>query len=410
MESKIGLIVQFSGILLITALSLLLRRSLKTPASTLWSISWTALSFALFCLSFAFISEAYATPLFVAYFLGEYVFAMTLVLGCRALSGGFSVGRKHFLLLIPFVVLAIALPLSASDFNLIFNLHALLLAVFFLVAFAATGKSEIKGFGWRTMRVALALLAIDFFHYFVLFSLLKFDIKLPVPQEYLAFNPVIDLVLEVMLGFGMVITLLEKVLQDMRAVNRQLQEAHEKLEQTAHVDPLTTALNRHAFYGFLRKNDSESNDFGGCVGFFDIDDLKPINDQLGHSVGDMAIRAVVNAIRDLIRAEDLIYRWGGDEFFVVLVSMDAKMAVDRMETLERKLTDIFVEGSDKPLTIRVSYGFRDFAAMADMDRAIKEADEEMYRRKQERKLRRRLNEANTFLSNENIRITADNRG
>lgn len=409
MESKIGLIIQFSGILLMTALSLLLRRSLKTRVSTLWSISWTALSFALFCLSFAFISEGYATPLYVAYFFGEYVFGITLLLGCRALSDDFEVGPKHALMLIPFGLLAVALPLSLADFSFIFNLHALLLTTFFVVAFAATANAKIKGFGWRTMRVALALLAIDFFHYFFLFALLKFEIRLPVPQEYLAFNPVIDLVLEVMLGFGMVITLLENVLHDMRIVNRQLQEAHEKLEQTAHVDPLTTALNRHAFYGFLRKNDRESTDFGGCVGFFDIDDLKPINDQLGHSVGDMAIRAVVNAIRDLIRAEDLIYRWGGDEFFVVLVSMDAEMAAKRMETLERRLTDIFVEGSANPLTIRVSYGFRDFGEMAGMERAIKEADEEMYRRKQERKLRRRLADANTFLSNENIRVSADGR-
>lgn len=409
MESKIGLIVQFSGILLITALSLLLRRSLKTAASTLWSVSWIALSFALFCLSFAFISEAYATPLYVAYFLGEYVFGITLILGCRSLSGELRFGRNHILLLLPFAALAVFLPLSANDFNLIFNLHALLLAIFFLIAFGATGGAEIRGFGWRTMRVALALLTIDFFHYFFLFTLLNLEIKLPVPQEYLAFNPVIDLVLEVMLGFGMVITLLEQVLHEMRVVNRQLKEAHEKLEQTAHVDPLTTALNRHAFYGFLRKNDRESTDFSGCVGFFDIDDLKPINDQLGHAVGDMAIRAVVNAIRDLIRAEDLIYRWGGDEFFVVLVSMDAEMAATRMELLERKLTDIVIEGSAKPLTIRVSYGFRDFSAMEDMERAIKEADEEMYRRKQERKLRRRLADANTFLSNENIRISTERR-
>lgn len=389
MDSKTGLVIQFTGVFLIAVLSLLLRHSLKTRASNFWTAAWISLSFSLFCLSTAFSYEQFVRPLYSLYFLSEYVFGFLLILGCCSLNEDFKLTTRHKLYLLPFLIIAVGLPFLAQDFNLIFNFHALIFAAFFAAAFAALKNSGIKSFGWRVMRTVLALLALDFFHYFVVFSLLQF--KIGIPEEYLAFNPIIDLVLEIQLGFGMVIVLLEQVLQEARIANRQLREAHNKLELTAQTDPLTTAFNRHAFYGFLKKRDEEETNVSGCVGFFDVDDLKPINDRFGHSVGDMAIRAVVTAIRKLMRAEDLIYRWGGDEFFVIMVSMNAEMARMRMEELELLLTGIFVEGAKEPLTIGVSYGFNDFSDISNLEKAVKSADEEMYRRKQERKQARIAN-------------------
>jgi len=120
------------------------------------------------------------------------------------------------------------------------------------------------------------------------------------------------------------------------------------------------------------------------VGFFDIDGLKNINDCFGHSAGDAAIRVVVRSIRDIIRAEDLIYRWGGDEFFVIMVSMDAEMAETRMSRLENLLRSVKLDGVQEPMTIGVSWGFRDFTDIADLEKAISDADAEMYRRKRGR--------------------------
>ena len=405
MDSKIGLIIQFTGIFLITVMSLFLRRSLKTVASGYWAVGWSSLSVALFSLSLAFNFEHFVKPLFAVYFFAEYFFGLMLVFGCRRLAEDFELTRRHKLSVLPFALIALCLSFWAEDFNVVFDFHAFLLGSFFAAAFFTLGNSIIKSFGWRVMRVALALLALDFFHYFAVFTLLEFEIDYPLLDGYLAFNPIIDLVLEILLGFGMVIVLLEQVLQKVQTVNGKLEEAHQKLEQIAHIDQLTMTLNRHAFDGFLKNSGLEQNVVSGCVGFFDIDELKPINDKFGHAAGDAAIRAVVAAIRNLMRTADLIYRWGGDEFFVIMVSMNAEAARARMSNLERMLTNITVEGVEKPLTVRVSFGFQDFADICDLEQAVKSADEEMYRHKKERKRQRKSVSNPVVLWSENVSLS-----
>ncbi|MDQ3797950.1 MAG: hypothetical protein M3384_00730, partial [Acidobacteriota bacterium] len=81
MDSKIGLVIQFTGIFLITVLSLFLRRSLKSAISGYWLVAWSSLSASLFCLSLAFSYEEFARPLYTMYFIGEYVFGLMLVTG-----------------------------------------------------------------------------------------------------------------------------------------------------------------------------------------------------------------------------------------------------------------------------------------------------------------------------------------
>lgn len=382
MDSKVGLIVQLTGVFLITILSLFLRRSLKVVALKYWTMAWLCLSFALICLRLAFSYDDYSNRLFSFYFLGEYVFGFLLVIGCRSLDKDYKLRIRHEIFLLPFFLIAFTLPYVAKDFNLVFHVHSLIMSGFFGAAFFALRKTTTRTFGWRVMNVAVALLAIDFLQYFVVFTLRQF---VEFNTAYLAYNPLIDLVMEMMMGFGMVIVLLEQVLTDFQRANAKLQIAHEKMEQIAHIDPLTTAFNRHAFHGYIKGQGEEEKAVSGCVGFFDIDNLKPINDAYGHSAGDMAIRAVARSIRELIRPEDLIFRWGGDEFFVIMIGLDADAANTRMNGIEEMLTDILIEGAYRPMTIGVSRGFKDFANFSELDKAMNDADAEMYRLKQERK-------------------------
>jgi diguanylate cyclase (GGDEF)-like protein len=382
MDSKIGLIIQIAGVSLIALLTLFLRRSINVVALKHWTNAWIFLCFALFCLRLAFGYEDYSTQLFSFYFLSEYVFGFLLVSGCRSLVGNNEMRIRQEVFILPFVLIAFGLPFLTDDFNLVFNVHSLIMSGFFAIAFLALWRTKLNTFGWKVMLVALAFLVMDFFQYFVVFTARQYMI---LPTDYLAYNSVIDLVLQTLLGFGMVIVLLEQVLTDAKIANEKLKNAHKKLEELAHIDPLTTALNRHAFHGYLKKHGDETQPVSGCVGFFDIDDLKHVNDMLGHSVGDFVIRAVVRAIREVIRAEDLIFRWGGDEFFVILIGLDAQAAYQRMERIEGMLTDVHVEGAGRPLTIHVSHAFENFSDLGELETTIEKADAMMYLNKQQRK-------------------------
>lgn len=382
MDSKIGLIIQLAGVSLITLLTLFLRRSINVVALKHWTNAWLFLSFALFCLRLAFSYEQYSVQLFSFYFLTEYAFGFLLVQGCRSLTTNGEMRLRQEVFILPFILVAFGLPFLADDFNLVFNIHSLILAGFFAVAWIALWRTKLRTFGWRVMLVALALLVTNFLQYFVVFTVRQY---INIEFDYLAYNSVIDLTLQILLGFGMVIVLLEQVLVDAKIANEKLKEAHQKLEELAHVDPLTTALNRHAFYGYLKRTGDTNQPVSGCVGFFDIDDLKTVNDIYGHAVGDLVIRAVVRAIREIVRGEDLVFRWGGDEFFVLMIGLDSESANSRMSKMEYLLSSVRIEGVNQRLTIRVSHAFEDFDDLSDLEATISRADAGMYRQKQIRK-------------------------
>ncbi|HVF29731.1 MAG TPA: GGDEF domain-containing protein [Pyrinomonadaceae bacterium] len=382
MDSKIGLIIQLNGVILITVLSLCLRRSLRLTALKYWTMAWLCLSFALICLRLAFSYHEFESFLFTYYFFGEYMFGFMLVAGCRSLDSHYEIRPRSELLMIPFVIVSIVLPHVAADFNDVFNIHSIILAGFFAFAFYYLPTTNEPTFGRRVMNVSLALLTVDFILYAIVFTARQFAVF---STDFLAYNSVIDLVLQTALGFGMVIILLEKVLNDFKHTNEKLRSTQEELEVLVNTDPLTAAFNRHAFYGFVRRHGENEDASTGCVGFFDIDDLKAVNDCFGHAAGDMVIRQVVRSIREIIRAEDLIYRWGGDEFFVIMVSMDARMAEDRMRRLDSLLETVYIDNIQDPVSVGVSWGFENYASPDDLEKAIKTADSMMYKRKQERK-------------------------
>lgn len=106
-------------------------------------------------------------------------------------------------------------------------------------------------------------------------------------------------------------------------------------ERLASHDPLTLTLNRRGFSHRLAAEMSRVRRRGGTVSaiLIDIDDFKSINSHFGHAVGDIVLVEVARRFCDLLRAEDLLARIGGDEFLVVLPSTDEPRAVQVVERL-----------------------------------------------------------------------------
>ncbi|MBX3282577.1 MAG: GGDEF domain-containing protein [Acidobacteria bacterium] len=394
MDENIGLIVQISGVALIALLTVFLRRSLKIVALTYWANAWCILCFGLICLRIT-AAETSFFQLLGIYFVTQYLFGFLLAAGCYSLAKNERLRTHYEFAIIPFIIFGFVLPFFSDDLTTLLYVHSLVMAVFFAGSYVILWRTRVRTLGWHVMLIALGLLAINCVQYFVVST---FESNIPMPIGLVPSGPLFDFILQNLLGFGTVMILLERVLADAKSANEELVVAHAQLKELVHVDPLTAALNRHAFHGYLRQKGEDEGSVHGCVGFFDVDDLKDINDAYGHPVGDAAIRALVRAIRDIIRAEDLIFRWGGDEFFVLMIGLDSELASERMSRIDGLLTDIELEGLRSPITVRVSRAFENFEDLEKLEVAIEKADAKMYLEKDRRKNSPRMRTVQPALS------------
>ncbi|PYS83141.1 MAG: hypothetical protein DMF67_10205 [Acidobacteria bacterium] len=388
MDSNVGLAIQCVGIGLVTLLSFFMMRSIQGASQRYWTAAWSCLSLSLSSLIVGFHVAGAKNLFYSLYFFGEYAFGYMFMAGCRHHATGARLTRRHLIALAPSVGIAAALPWLSDDFNDLFMVQASIMAALFAAAFLAMGPARRSGQvspGVRVMSFALLLLALDFLHYVPVFGARNGVWGFVVPEGYLKYTSIFDLTLETLLGFGTVMVLMEGVRREVEEANRELTEARERAERVARVDPLTEALNRHAFHTLLSRDGCGREGTSGCVAVIDLDDLKQINDTFGHAAGDRAIRAVAHAVRLVVRADDLLFRWGGDEFLVLMFGMPESKARQRLDSLNGRLAHTPLGEAHAPAPLSVSHGLARFETFGQLQHAIEEADGAMYEGKQARK-------------------------
>lgn len=178
-------------------------------------------------------------------------------------------------------------------------------------------------------------------------------------------------------------------------IQRQLEESLEKikesnqvLETISKVDALTGVYNRRGFYEMAAKMIHSKNNRNKKVIllFADLDNLKSINDKIGHDAGDFAIRSIATVLTDSMRATDIVARIGGDEFVAMAVAeldTDGEMIKQRIKTLMNEFND----RSDKNYYIGVSVGYSEFLCKDDvvLEDYLGQADEKLYEDKQKKR-------------------------
>jgi two-component system cell cycle response regulator len=167
----------------------------------------------------------------------------------------------------------------------------------------------------------------------------------------------------------------------------QLIAAREELRREATHDSLTGLWSRAAVLGILAREVHQARREGAPLALVmvDIDRFKSVNDTYGHLVGDAVLREVAHRVESRVRGGDIVGRYGGEEFVVVLPGCDGRSAVEVAERLRSAVADAPVERAPGPLRVTVSLGVAAEHGDGDLaaDPLLRAADEALYRAKAE---------------------------
>ena len=373
--SPVAVSFQTIGSLLLALMMAQLGRMFAWRYARNWAFAWLAMSVAL-----ASVRVYIATQdriFWIGYLMAEWAFLGLLYAGSRELADGTHVPIRYFFYCAPLALLLAALPVRfARSFNDVFIGQAAAVAIGALISFLTLGRTgpNRRQVGWQTMRIALALMTIAYAAYVPLFTLYTMGWNL----WFLPYSSLADLLGCIVLGFGMILFTTEEASRELKDAVMALQVVRDQMQHKLHTDPLTEALSRHAFLAMPRG-------ITGVVIMLDIDHLKQINDEAGHDIGDLVIRSTANAVRNRIRADDLLFRWGGDEFLIIVPKSTIDVVNARLSALSEGIS---VELPEKgPLTFTVSWGGAEFGGGRSLEEAMRMADMAMYERREARRLK-----------------------
>jgi diguanylate cyclase (GGDEF)-like protein len=157
---------------------------------------------------------------------------------------------------------------------------------------------------------------------------------------------------------------------------------HGMVERQALVDGLTGLANRRAISDALQAEMARAERFETplSVALADVDAFKDVNDVHGHAVGDQVLRIFADVLRDTLRESDVVGRWGGEEFLLLLPGADEEGAVQLAERVRAGLADRPIPGA-RGLRVTASFGVAEHAPQSDPEQLVAAADGALYRAK-----------------------------
>lgn len=157
----------------------------------------------------------------------------------------------------------------------------------------------------------------------------------------------------------------------------------EELRRLATTDPLTGAFNRRHFLGLMQEEIERSLRYDHPLSFLflDLDHFKAVNDQHGHQAGDIALQRVVATIRDELRGQDAISRYGGEEFVVSLPETGLEEARALAERLRRSVAELELTNEHGTFNVTISVGCAEWRREEPLEQVFSRADTALYNAK-----------------------------
>jgi diguanylate cyclase (GGDEF)-like protein len=153
-----------------------------------------------------------------------------------------------------------------------------------------------------------------------------------------------------------------------------------ELKDLALSDALTSLPNRRYIDAFLtnRLIEYENLEIPFAIAMIDIDHFKIFNDTFGHDVGDLVLKMVSQTMKNAIRGNDMIGRWGGEEFLVGLVAVHPQNLVATLDKVRTLVEKSALPGEKDAISVTVSVGATMVQKNDTMDSIVKRADDALY--------------------------------
>jgi len=176
---------------------------------------------------------------------------------------------------------------------------------------------------------------------------------------------------------------INKELKKSSAQLDQLRQNLKKARNEARIDDLTRLPNRRAMNERITEEiDKLKTQGSSCVAIIDIDMFKRINDTYGHAIGDKALSTIANQIREAISSKDVAYRYGGDEFAVIMPDTTLTQAKKRLEEFRKEVKDheFIIRSIVEKITVSIGVAYIDSSGTIESN--LEAADGAMYLAKQ----------------------------
>ena len=397
--SFIGVVVQLAGELLLVMLFVLLRRYvLRRGYFAAWTLAWAcgAAAILALCVRYIIMPSFAATPiddaalatriLYLIYQVGKLSsFALFIAGTAMYVTGSRLSGSRNFVAFGAVGYAILSLVGSGGDLNqlVVWQAPVAVVSLGTCAALLFTLPSSRRTLGSVGGGGAFAVLAILWLAYGIAFGMSDRADAPRWADAVVNFNTYFDLLLNIALGFAMVVLLMEDAKREVDDAQAELRVQHDQLRRAALYDTLTDSLNRRAFAQGVGLEMARGT--YGTVVIADLDNLKSVNDAHGHSAGDRLLRQCADLLRTTLRPYDKLYRWGGDEFLLVIPSARGEDVEARLREVLSQAPALGVPNGKGTVQLEVSLGTADYTSAEGLDESIQLADEAMYRQKHPRK-------------------------
>lgn len=192
----------------------------------------------------------------------------------------------------------------------------------------------------------------------------------------------VGMVVVVLLSSTFLTTRVQSTREHLRRQKAELAQALEQIRQLATHDDLTGLLNRRAMLDRMQLEQHRSLRSGSplLIAQLDIDHFKAVNDTHGHAAGDLVLQSFADTVRRNVRDTDVLARWGGEEFVLLLCDTPAADAVTLMERLRQAVQamQVPVPQSGGPITVTVSIGLARHTPADPLAGTLERADRALY--------------------------------